>query len=289
MTAVDGLDATVWSHAVAFPGDERIHYVHNGPAEDRESVVLIHGWPQTWFSWRKIMPLLHDAGYHVVALDMRGSGDSSRPDDGYDSITVATEIHEVVLSLGLQSIHLVGHDNGGRIAYAYAALFRDQVRDLSFLESKILGLSSPDDVTNDYWHFGFHQAADLPELLTSGNERAYLSWFYKRYSYDPSAITEAEIDEYARCYSSLGGMRAGFAFYRSFPESGIQHRRLAEKKLTIPVLALGGSACMASIPIESIKLAADNVTGGILDRCGHWMPDECPDDLTEQLLQHFVS
>lgn len=283
------LDPATWLHSVAFPGDERIHYVHNGPAEDRESVVLVHGWPQTWYSWRKVMPLLHDANYHVVAVDMRGSGDSSRPEDGYDSITVATEIHEVVESLGLKAVHLVGHDNGARVAYAYAALFENEVRDLNFLESKILGLADPEDVTNEYWHFGFHQSIDVPELLTAGNERAYLSWFYRRYSYDPMAISEPEVDEYVRCYSSLGGMRAGFAYYRAFPESGVQHRRLAKKKLTIPVLALGGSACMATIPIESMRLAADNVTGGVLEQCGHWMPDEQPAALTTRLVEHFKS
>jgi pimeloyl-ACP methyl ester carboxylesterase len=113
---------------------------------------------------------------------------------------------------------LVAYDKGARVAYALAARHRDLARSLVFLESKILGLESDDDATKEYWHFGFHQEADLPELLLAGREREYLS-FHRRYAWNPAAITEEDIDEYVRAYSSLGGMRAGFAYYRAFPRN----------------------------------------------------------------------
>jgi pimeloyl-ACP methyl ester carboxylesterase len=272
---------TTLSHNVAEVGDVRLHYARGGRGEP---VLLVHGWPQTWFSWRHVIPRLIEAGHDVIAVDMRGAGDSSRPKTGYDSDTVAADLHALVQHLGISRIRLVGHDNGGRVAYAYAANYRDEVASLVFLESKVLGVESDDDAQKEYWHFGFHQEADLPDLLLAGREREYLSFFYKRYAFDPRAITGEEIDEYVRCYESLGGMRAGFEYYRAFPESARQSCELAKTKLTIPVLAYGGSHCMGEIPLRSMQRVAQHVEGGVIPQCGHWIPDEKPEWLAERIV-----
>ena len=275
------LNPADFNHHVAELREVNLHYVRTGSGSP---VVLIHGWPQTWFSWAKVIPLLVEAGHEVIAVDMRGAGHSSRPVGGYDSDSVATDIYRLVQHLELGKVRLVAHDNGARVAYAYAALFRDAVESLVFLESKILGIEDPLDVTREYWHFGFHQVADLPEALVEGRERLYLSWGYRRYAFDPSSISEAEIDEYVRCYSSPGGMRAGFEFYRAFPLTGEQSRSHAQVKLDIPVLAYGGSHCMAGITLASMQSVAHHVIGGVIEQCGHWIPDEKPEWLARQVI-----
>ncbi|MBS1032908.1 alpha/beta fold hydrolase [Gluconobacter cerinus] len=114
--------------------DVRLHYVRAGQGEP---VLLVHGWPQTWYEWYRVIPHLVEAGHEVIAVDMRGAGDSSRPASGYDSNTVADELHALVRQLGFATIRLVAHDNGARVAYAYAARHQVEVKSLVFLESKI--------------------------------------------------------------------------------------------------------------------------------------------------------
>ena len=274
------------NHFVAHLEDVNLHYVRAGAGEP---VVLLHGWPQTWFSWHKVIPHLVEAGHEVIAIDMRGAGDSSRPLKGYDSQTVALDIHQLIEQLGLGAVRLIGHDNGARIAYALAAEFRDTVKSLVFLESKVLGIEDPQDVNREYWHFGLHQQIDLPDALLAGRERIYLSWFYRHYAFDPRSISEEEIDEYVRCYSSLGGMRAGFEYYRAFPESGAQSRVHAQKKLTIPVLAYGGSHCMGEIPFRSMQRVAENVSGGVIEERGHWVPEEKPEWIATRIVEFHKS
>lgn len=280
MSASGTRSITSMQHAYADLGEVKLHYVRAGQGIP---VVLIHGWPQTWYSWTKVIPHLVDAGHEVIAVDMRGAGDSSRPATGYDSDTVASDIHALVRSLGLGKVRLVAHDNGARVAYAYAALFRREVESLVFLESKVLGIEDPLDVNREYWHFGLHQEADLPEALLEGRERIYLSWFYRHYAFDRRSISETDIDEYVRCYSSPGGMRAGLAYYRGFALSGAQSRQHAQVKLDIPVLAYGGAACMGEIPLCSMQRVAQDVRGGVVPECGHWIPDEKPEWLADQI------
>lgn len=268
-------------HEIAFVNGIRLHYVRAGKGEP---VLLVHGWPQTWYEWHRVIPLLVAGGHEIIAVDMRGSGDSDKPDSGYDSNSVAEDLHALVKHLGFEKIRVVSHDNGARVSYAYAANYRSEVKSLVFLESKILGIESDDDAEKEYWHFGFHQAPDLAQLLVTGREREYLSYFFKTYSYDPNSITESDLDEFVRCYSAPGGLRGGFEFYKAFPESARQSRELAVRKLDIPVLAWGGSHCMGEISYRSMTLVANNVEGGIIPECGHWIPDEKPDFIAKEIL-----
>ena len=226
-----------FSHHVCRLDDVQIHYVMGG---EGDPVVLLHGWPQTWFEWRRVMPAL--AGrYTVIAPDLRGLGDSSRPDTGYDLRTLSGDIRGLVEHLGLGPIRLVGHDLGGPVAYAYAARWPGDVVALAVVDAPLLGVKveGVDDLNHMLWHFMFHQAPDVPEALVSGRERTYLTWFYKTFAYNKGAIGEEEIAEYVRCYSAPGGLRAGFAHYRAFPEDARQVAEWARTKLKLPVLALG--------------------------------------------------
>ena len=115
-----------------------------------------------------------------------------------------------------------------------------------------------------------------------------MTYFYRHFAYDPSAITEADIDEYTRCYAAPGGLRAGFEQYRAMPRTSAALADLARTKLTIPVLALGGEASLGDAVLESARHVADHVRGGTVSRAGHWVAEERPDDLVEQLLGHFA-
>lgn len=258
-----------------------IHYVTAG---DGEPLVLLHGWPQTWYEWRDVIPRLADE-YTVIAPDLRGMGDSERPLDGYDSNTVATDIRALVQNLGYETVSLVGHDWGMPTAYAYAAQYRDEVRAFAALDAILPGIR-PDEKPQ-MWHFLFHQVQDLPELLVTGNERAYLSWFYHGGAYDPSAIDDDAVDEYLRSYSSPGGLRAGFEYYRAFDTDSEQIREHAKDPLEIPVLALGGATSFREQTINDIEAVATDVDGEVVERTGHWIPEERPEYLTDRLLEFF--
>jgi pimeloyl-ACP methyl ester carboxylesterase len=275
-----------FEHHSARVNDVTLHYVLAGQGEP---VVLLHGWPQTWYEWRKIIPALAQR-YTVIAPDMRGIGDSSKPLSGYDKRTVADDIYQLVRKLGHEKIFLVGHDWGGPTAYAYAVAHPADVRKLVILDVGIPGKSTERAFpfrSGGVWHMQFHNVRDLPEALVAGRERIYLTWFY-RTAYNPTAISEADIDEYVRCYSAPGAMRAGFEYYRAVFADAEHNKDGPDNKLKMPVLALGGERGFGAIAKRSMEQLADNVRGGVVEQCGHWIPEERPEYLSEQLLKFFA-
>lgn len=283
----EAFDAT-FSHHTTTVNDVRLHYVIGGQGDP---VVLLHGWPQTWYEWRQVMPALAEQ-YTVIVPDMRGLGDSGKPLAGYDSRSVAADIHALVEQLGYSEIHLAGHDLGGWVAYAYAAEYRDQVRRLAIME-----IIAPDDPILQFttltphgslWHFNFHFLRDLPEALITGRERLYLSWFYRNGAYNPAAFREADIDEYVRHYAAEGGLRAGFEYYRALFTNIEQTREYARTKLEMPLLALGGEASFGGFMGQEWPKYAANVQAEVVPQAGHWIPEEQPAWLSERLLAFFA-
>lgn len=286
MAPTDTFDGT-FSHHTAGANGVRLHYVMGGRGDP---VVLLHGWTQTWRGWRKVMPALAER-HTVIAPDLRGMGDSEKPLGGYDGLTVAEDVRQLVLGLGFERFHLVGHDIGGWAAYPLAASYPGAVRTLAMVDSLPPGLGFDDfSVTeeNPLWHMAFHTAEDVAEMLVSGKEREYLSYFYRNYSYDPAAIGEEDVDEYVRRYSAPGGLRGGFGHYRAFFESVRQNRELVGRgKLGMPVLALGGDHSIGGGVLPATREFAEDVRGGAVERCGHFVPDERPRELAERLLALF--
>jgi pimeloyl-ACP methyl ester carboxylesterase len=275
------IDNMTFSHHTASVNGIQMHYVIGGQGDP---VVLLHGWPQTWYEWHKVIPALAK-NYTVIAPDLRGLGDSSKPFTGYDGNTTAEDIYQLLFQLGLdQKIYLVGHDVGVLTAYSYAASHPNNVSKLVILDVPPL---PPPGFEDCCWWFRFHQTSDIPEMLTAGKEREYLSWFY-RFAYNPEAITEADIDKYVASYSAPGGMRAGFEYYRAFPITLEQNREHANVKLTMPVLALGGEYSFGSAALISMKSLATDVRGGIVPFSGHWIPEERPDFLINELAKFFI-
>ncbi len=274
-----------FEHHTARVNDILLHYVIAGHGEP---VVLLHGWPQTWYQWRKIIPALAER-YTVIAPDMRGLGDSSKPAAGYDKRTIAEDIYQLLRLLGFERTFLVGHDWGGPVAYAYACAHPGAVRKLVILDVGIPGAGLEQALAfrpRGIWHIQFHCVRDLPEALVAGRERVYLTWFY-RTAYNPTAISEQDIDEYVRCYSAPGALRAGFEYYRAIFTDAEHNAENARSKLKMPVLALGGERGFREMALRSMQSLAENVRGGVIERCGHWIAEERPEHLTDQLLSFF--
>jgi pimeloyl-ACP methyl ester carboxylesterase len=278
-----------FSHHMASVNGIQLHYVTGGQGDP---VVLLHGWPETWYEWRHIMPALAK-NYTIIAPDLRGLGDSSTPLTGYDGKTVAEDIHQLVTQLGFKTIFLVGHDIGTQVAYSYAAAHPTEVKKLVVMDLTIPGFEPPGMMP--IWWRSFHETPDVPEALVQGKEMTYLSWFYRNLAYNPSAITQTDINEFVSHYSAPGGMHAGFEYYRAFQQDAIQNMNYSKTKLTIPVLALGagyipifgGNITMPTIVYGMQKLA-QNATGITVPNSGHWIPEEQPDFVIKILDNFFV-
>ena len=276
-----------FEHGYADLGDVRLHYVTAG---EGPAIVLLHGWPQTWYMWREIVPGLA-ARYRVIAPDLRGLGDSSRPVGGYDKKTIADDVwrlaHEV---LGEQRLFVVGHDWGGPTAFSLAAQHREAVRRVAIFDVTLPGDGTSVFFTNR-WHHALHWELDFPEALTVGREDVYLGFFYRTWGARPDSISEEAQREYLRTYRLPGAMRAGFNFYRATPQDIADNEALlAQGKLPMPVLCWGGphGRGWGGRAIESWRRVASDVRGGIAEGCGHWIPEERPEWVVEQLLGFFA-
>ena len=282
------IDNVTFSHNVASINGIQLHYVIGGQGDP---VVLLHGWPETWYAWHKVMPALAK-NYTVIAPDLRGLGDSSKPLTGYDGKTLAEDIHQLVTQLGFKTLFLVGHDIGTQVAYSYEAAHPTEVKKLVVMELTIPGFAPAGRMP--LWWVIFHQTPDVPEALVEGREQEYLSWFFQNLPFNPAAITQTDINEYVSHYSAPGGMSAGFEHYRAFPHDAIQNQNYSKTKLTMPVLALGGgyiptfggNITMPTI-IYGMEQLAQNVTGITVPNSGHFIPDEQPKFLVEQLTKFF--
>ena len=275
-------------HEWANLGDVRLHYVTGG---EGPAVVLLHGWPQTWYMWRDVLPGLMQR-YRVYAVDMRGLGDSSRPATGYDTRTVAQDIWRLMTEvLDERCFHVVAHDWGGPVAYALAALHRQSVMSMAIFDAPVPGDGSVLTAMGR-WHFGFHAESDLPEALIEGREDIYLRHMFSKGGARPNAISEEAQREYIRAYSQPGAMRAGFNYYREMARNARDNKAfIAQGKLQMPILVYGGGNKLvgrAMYAVDSWQRVAANVRGGVAEGCGHWIPEERPAWVVERLMAFFT-
>ena len=275
-----------FQHAFADLGDVRLHYVTAG---DGPAVLLLHGWPQTWYMWRDVIPGLAEH-YYVIAPDLRGLGDSSRPVGGYDKKTIGQDVWRLVHDvLGKDELFVVGHDWGGPTAFAVAAQHRDTVKRLAIFDVPVPGDGTP-VMFASRWHHGLHWELDFPEALTAGREDIYLGFFYRNWGGRPDDISVEAQREYVRAYQQPGAMRAGFNLYRATPQDVADNQAfLSEGRLKMPVLCYGGALGRGrgTLAIESWRRVAVDVRGGVIEDCGHWIPEGRPQWVVEQLLSFF--
>ena len=251
-------------------GAVKIHYLKAGAGKN--TLVLIHGFGDTSHMW---IPLFDEFGkdYTIIAPDMRGLGESSRPATGYDKKTIAADIHELVKSLGYQKIDLVGHDIGLMVAYAYAAQYPNDVRKLALLEAPIPGIG---DIwqkvytTPALWHFHFVFSPIALDLV-KGRERLFLEHFWQTLSPHPETFSEADRRIYAKAYAQEGAMRAAFEMFKTFDtQDAADYRQFAATKLPMPVLTIEGDKAMGGALEIQAKIVASNVTSIILKDTGSW-------------------
>ncbi|WP_244136029.1 MULTISPECIES: alpha/beta hydrolase [unclassified Burkholderia] len=277
-----------FSRRYAHVNGVRLHYVTGGP-DDGELVVLLHGWPQTWYTWRHVMPALAQEGYRVVAVDYRGAGESDKPLGGYDKASMAGDIRALVRELGAMRVHLVGRDIGVMVAYAYAAQWPAEIVKLAMLDVPVPGTRVWDEAKAradpQIWHFGLHQQRDIAEMLVAGKEHAYILDFYKKRTH--VALSNDDIAVYADAYAAPGALRAGFELYRAFPQDETQFKAFMKHKLPMPVLALAGDKSNGASELDMARELALNVRGAVAPDTGHWLPDENPAFLTQQLIDFF--
>ncbi len=273
-----------FSHDYVRIDGRRIHCVTAGQGAP---VLLIPGWPQTWYAWRHVMQALAAQGFQAIAVDPPGTGFSDRPDTGYDTGTIAQTLHRTMLALGHARYQVVGHDVGMWVAYALASDQPQAVQSLALTEAVIPGLApepsifAPPEQNIFLWHFMFNQLADLPETLIAGRERAYLEFMFNRWSLRRDRVA---VDVYIEAYAAPGGLRGGFAYYRAIPETMRQNRERAQRPLTMPVLAIGAEHATGDAPLATLRGHANDLSGVIVPDCGHFIMEEAAEPFIAALL-----
>jgi pimeloyl-ACP methyl ester carboxylesterase len=277
-------------------GAIRIHYwIGGSPAGS--PVLLWHGFLATGYVWRHVMTALADAGFAVLAPDMRGYGDSDKPPGtaGYDGRALAGEFRALVRQIGFGSgrpLTLVAHDMGAPPALLWAADHPEEISSLFYLEVPVM-LSEVLRKIFDYtpeamkkgsmWWWLLPLAPGAPERLIVGNERAYLTWFYETASAHPGAVEPAAIDEYLRTFSGTEGVLGALGVYRAAFTTIDQTTPLKRNRVRVPVIALGGERAQGARIAEMVALVAENVEGGSVPDCGHFLPEEQPGEIVRRV------
>jgi pimeloyl-ACP methyl ester carboxylesterase len=267
-------------------GELRLHAAVGG---EGPPLLLIHGWPETWYAWRMVMPTLAQ-DFEVVGVDQRGIGLSDKPKDGYDTATLASDVVAVMDALGHHRFALYGTDTGMPIAYAVAADHPERVERLIVSEAPLPGISPspplflPPQLNSRLWHLAFNQLpAEVNEALVRGREGIFFGA-----EFDASAGTKKLPDEAVKYYldalaSDPEALRGSFEFYRAIPTTSAQNAERKNRRLTMPVLAVGGAESGMEGVEATMKLVADNVQGVVLAGAGHWVAEQAPDELLEAL------
>ncbi|MFF4137982.1 alpha/beta fold hydrolase [Streptomyces mirabilis] len=288
-TTAEQLPAGFSEHKVKVAGTG-IDYVIGGHGP---TLVLIHGYPQTWYEWHDIMPALAKH-YTVIAPDLPGAGKSDAPASGYDKKTMAADLHALLASLGKDhNVNVVGHDIGTMVAYAYAAQYPKSVKKLVLSEAPI-----PDPSIYKFpaltakgpgvWNFGFFSLqTGLPESLIQGRELTWTKGFMRGIAVHKDALTDDDLNVFASYLRDYSHLEASFAWFRTFPQDIADNARFQKKPLTMPVLAIGADGSLGSSIGKQVRHYAKHVTPVVVPDSGHWIYEEHPTETTSLLL-HFL-
>ena len=243
----------------------------HGPA-----VTLLHGYGETGDMWGALAnDLAKD--HTVVVPDLRGMGLSAHPAGGYDKKTQGGDVAGVLDALKIDKTALVTHDIGNMVGYAFAAEHRDRVTRFVLIDAPLPGVGPWEEILKNplLWHFRFG-GPDM-ERLVKGRERIYLDRFWNEFSANPARFTEASRAHYAKLYARPGAIHSGFEQFHAFDQDAVDNKAfLAQGKLAMPVLALGGEKSFGLTMAEVMKFAATNVQGAVVPDSGHWIMEENP-------------
>jgi pimeloyl-ACP methyl ester carboxylesterase len=268
-----------------------IHYVRGGRGP---ALVLLHGFPQDWYEWRRVMPRL-SRRFTVVAVDLPGVGGSAPSAAGYAAADLAESVHRLIDGLGLGPAHVAGHDVGGWVAYALARRFPGSVRTVTILETPVPGIEPWLNLNVDVplWHGAFHMVPGLPEALVTGRQEVYFRYFFDVGTSDNSVISDADLKHYADAYGDPGRLRSAFEIYRAVP-ANMAYNAGQTGPVHIPLLLAGGEHVFGPV----VPLLADNLRANygwsdievrIIAGGRHYLVEERPDDIAELIEHHAVS
>lgn len=263
----------------------RLHYVSGGQGEP---LILIPGYPETWWAYHKVMPLLASK-YYVVVAEMRGMGSSDKSVSGYDKKNMAKDIHELVKILGFEKVNIGGHDIGAHVAFSFAANYPETT-------SKLIILDTPHPDENMYqlpmlpipganylypWWLAFNQVKELPEQLLEGRMDILINYLFNNLIVDKQSITDFDKNIYTSAYNSIEAIRASNAWYQAFPQD-IEDQK-AYDKLYMPVIGIGGSGYQ--MLQMSLTNTAVNLQLKKIEESGHFILYEKPNDVAEYIIE----
>lgn len=273
-----------------------LHYWRGGNP-DGQPVLLWHGFLATAYDWHKVMPLLAEAGFSILVPDMRGYGDSDKPEGtkGYDARALAEEFRRLVRQInfgGGKSLIVAAHDMGAPPALIWAADYPPEVAGLLYIEepvmlskvlTKIISYTPEAMKEGSLWWWILPLAPDVPEQLVVGKEREFLTWFYERHTARRAAISSATLDEFLRSFSGRRGVLGAMGVYRAVFKTIEQTEPLTTNRVKVPVVALGGEKGLGAAVGEMVEMIAENVESVLIPDCGHFIPEEQPAEIVRQI------
>ena len=264
--------------------DVRLHAVVGG---EGPPLLLIHGWPGSWYYWRRVMPALAQ-DFEVVAADQRGIGLSDKPEDGYDAGTLGNDAAALMDALGHSRFAVVGVDTGMVIAYALAADHPERVERVALGEAFLPGISppyplvQPDALKDRLWHIPFNQLDETNEKLVRGREEIFFGAEFAA-SAGTNKLPKEAVDYYVQGLTNPEALHGSFQLYRAFGATTAQNEERKARRLPMPVLAMGGAESSGEGAANTMKLVADDVQTLVIPGTGHWLAEQAPEELTAAL------
>jgi pimeloyl-ACP methyl ester carboxylesterase len=276
---------TDFRHRTLNVGEVDLHVVELGQGEP---VVLVHGFPQHWWMWRRLMRSLAAAGYYAIAYDQRGMGGSTLAAGGYDKRTLAGDLALLLDRLEVESATVVGYDHGGGTAISFAFEHAERCTRLGVIEyappgyGYEFGLQPVRDWQS--WQLAFFTQPDIAVQFIQGRERELLAWYFWHWSANPDAVDQADFEIYVRQLQKPGALRGGFMHFAAVFDDTELFAGYGDRRIAAPVLALGGERGAGAFIGQAMNRLAEHVTGGVIADAGHWIADEQPQVLHERLL-----
>ena len=263
-----------------------LHYVAAGTTGS--AILLVHGFPETWWAFHKLIPLLA-TGHRVIAVDLRGFGDSDNKPGEYDSTASAEDLHQLIAHLNVGPVHLTGQDISGGTVFRLPATHPQDVLSFTAIEMGLAGFGLEgrlaDLAHGGAWHIGVLAAPGIPEMLLAGREREFLGQYaFPAMTAVQGAITVTDIEEFARTSSRPDGWRGAIGLYQSMLREGAEIKTLAETRgLRVPVLAVGaGGGSFTSGTMSQVT--STDISAVSLDGVGHYAAMEAPEELAKAIL-----
>ncbi|MFS8201604.1 alpha/beta fold hydrolase [Streptomyces sp. CWNU-52B] len=275
------------THHLADINGTRLHYVSAGTTGT--PVLLVHGWPETWWAFRKLIPLLAQA-HRVFAPDLRGFGDSGNGDTEYGEAVSAEDLHQLVAHIGAGPVHLLCQDISGGTGFRFAATHPEDVISFTGVETALVGfgLEALADVNNSgSWHVGFLGTPGIPGMLLPGHERELLAdWALPLMNGTEGAITETDVDEFVRTYARPNAWRGTEGLYQGiFTDNGTTKALAATHPITAPVLTVERAGHGGITEATFRQVTTGQVTAVRLEGVGHLIAQEAPEELAAAVLE----